>query len=151
MDWLGNMKPATAFAACIFAFIVMGGLVIIVYMVIKAMKGRSIDLGAFKLGSDGKPEKTADGKFVRTESSLQQEEIERIASSMAEKINAHDCRYKDMMIAATGVIDPGMTTTIALAERALEDGANGRIKENLPKCRETLAEFQKVKNERAMA
>jgi hypothetical protein len=151
MDWLDNMKPATAALACVFALIVMGGLVGIFAMIARALKGRSIDLGAFKLGADGKPEKTPDGKWMRVESALHQDEIERIAASMAEKINAHDCRYKDMMVAATGVIDPGMTTTIALAERALEDGANGRIKENLPKCRETLAEFQKVKNERAMA
>jgi hypothetical protein len=151
MDGLGNMKPATAIAACIFALIIMGGAVWIVAMIAKALTGRSIDLGAFKLGADGKPEKTTDGKLVRASSALAEEEIQRIASTMATQINAHECRYHDMIVAATAVIEPGMTTTIALAERAMKDGANGRIEENHPKCKETLAEFQKVKNERAMA
>lgn len=113
---------------------------LIVYMIIRrggSIRSKIIDV-------NGKPQS------VR-KTALTDGEIDRISERLAEKLDSHRCQYQDIIAAGSAMFEPLADVSLAMADKMIADGANGRIKTGRENLAPKLKSFRDARDARVIA
>lgn len=143
MDWLGKVQPATAAWACLFAAIIMAGLIAIVFL----LRNKKIKSPLFEYGEDGKPMRDENGRVLMAQTAIKDYDAEKIADIFMRKAG-HVCMRGPLiekLVEGHDVhIDAALSVLRDQVDVQKRNGAIGRAKIAEEKHAEEWSEFLKA-------